>query len=198
MSTPEHALVLHDDGTDLHSTSPVCYRSTVAGRVPTPGTAVTLSLRLTFQNTTDQILLGAIGVKVQPLATCVTTMAEIRAFSAGVVPCLTVLGYYTPGDGGGGRFYWDAAATEVDNCGTIIVPDAKPTAGRWKRLVEGPLSVKWFGAKGDGITDDSPAIQRAVNVGPHIVFPPGTYICKHIRTYARSIVTVGDFNCWRK
>ena len=64
MKTPDQATVIHDDGTDLQSTSPVCYTSNVGGVVASPGTAVTLALRLDFQNTTDEIILGAVGVKL--------------------------------------------------------------------------------------------------------------------------------------
>lgn len=64
MSTPNQAIVHHDDPTDLKSTSPTCYSSKVGGYTPTA--AVTLELRLNFQNTTDQILLGAVGVKFEP------------------------------------------------------------------------------------------------------------------------------------
>lgn len=63
-----------------------------------------------------------------------------------------VLGYWSPGDGGGGNFYWDTNSSQNDNDGTII--SAGSPAGRWKRLYEGEIDVKWFGIKGDG-TDDT-------------------------------------------
>ena len=65
-------------------------------------------------------------------------------------PCVTVQGYDEPGDGGGGSFVWDPEL-EGENFGTIIKPDSvKPKdKGRWRRLFDDFLSVKWFGAKGD-------------------------------------------------
>ena len=87
-----------------------------------------------------------------------------------------VLGYYIKGDGGGGTFYWDATSTEADNGGTIIQATGIAT-GRWKRIFNGNVSVKWFGAKGDGIVNDTVAIQKCLaltNVGK-IIFPKGTY-----------------------
>ncbi len=38
------------------------------------------------------------------------------------------------------------------------------------------VNVKWFGAKGDGVTDDSDAIQEAVNTGKNVFVPAGTYL----------------------
>jgi hypothetical protein len=37
------------------------------------------------------------------------------------------------------------------------------------------VNVKSFGAKGDGITDDTAAIQKAYAAHPQVYFPPGTY-----------------------
>ena len=115
---------------------------------------------------------------------CVNSIADLRALSAGVFSCLTLLGYHAPGDGGGGEFYWDALSTEPDNGGTVIEPGSNPAAGRWKRLVDGPLSVKWFGAKGDGQANryDTAAIQATIksvnaNKGGTVFFPTGVYVC---------------------
>src|SRR5690554_1321004 len=44
-----------------------------------------------------------------------------------------------------------------------------------KRVYSGPIDVKWFGALGDGSTDDTVAIQAAIDFGS-IVFPSGTYM----------------------
>lgn len=123
---------------------------------------------------------------------CVETIAELRALEVQkiekgtAVPCVTVLGYHAPGDGVG-HFRWDASSTEAENGGTIIIPNSSPPAGRWKRLVEGPLSVRWFGARGDGVTNDREAIQDAINsarsVSSHpdgavIFFPEGRYVVR--------------------
>lgn len=48
-------------------------------------------------------------------------------------------------------------------------------------------SVKAFGALGDGVTDDTAAIQSAINSGLPIFFPPGTYVTSAsllVETYA--------------
>jgi Pectate lyase superfamily protein len=73
-----------------------------------------------------------------------------------------LLGYGAKGDGGGGDFYWDSASTATPNGGTIVQPSGGGT-GRWFRVYDGPLDVKWFGATGGGSTDDHTAIQAAAN-----------------------------------
>lgn len=90
-----------------------------------------------------------------------------------------VLGYYAAGDGGGGDFYWDNTSEQGNNDGTIITVPGK---GRWKRLVTaGCINVKWFGAKGDGVYNDTDAIHKAAKViednsGGTLLFPGGTYL----------------------
>ena len=57
----------------------------------------------------------------------------------------------------GGIFVWDDNSKDKDNDSTTIVPHdiihTDKEKGRWKRAYysgyEGPISVKWFGAKGD-------------------------------------------------
>ena len=49
----------------------------------------------------------------------------------------------------GAIFVWDVNADEDDDGGTILSPGSITPKGRWKRLFDDALSVKWFGAKGD-------------------------------------------------
>lgn len=88
-----------------------------------------------------------------------------------------VLGYTNPGDGGGGLYFLDAADTSsLDNGGTIIVAT---DGGVWKLISSSQVSVKVFGAIGDGASNDTDAIQRATYycslVKTPLVFPAGTY-----------------------
>lgn len=85
-----------------------------------------------------------------------------------------VEGYYSPGSGGGGFFWLNKNdTTSADNGGTIIVDAA---GRRWYRITNGqPYSVVDFGAKGDGTTDDLPAIQATLDQHKSCFFPSGTY-----------------------
>ncbi len=91
--------------------------------------------------------------------------------------CFMVLGYHTPGDGGGGVFYWDHTAADNDDGGTVLEPINHPGSGRWKRLFAGGVSVRWFGAKGDAITDDTLAIHAALSHATVVHIPRGVYRC---------------------
>jgi hypothetical protein len=73
-----------------------------------------------------------------------------------------VLGYYTPGDGGGGSFYWDAGSTAIPESGMIVASNSF-TTGRWMRLYSSPVNIRWFGAKSEVNFDNAPAIQAAIN-----------------------------------
>jgi len=75
----------------------------------------------------------------------------------------SVAGYYAVGDGGGGDFWFDGDSVVADNGGTVIAPTSG--SGRWLRVVEGSVSLKWFGARGNGSTNDTAAVQAAINSG---------------------------------
>lgn len=96
-----------------------------------------------------------------------TVITSLRA-NAGLYnkQVINVLGCHSVGDGGGGVFYWDSTSTATETIGTIVKPTAIDVSaqGRWKRIYEGALNVKWFGAKGDGTTDDSAAFHAAIAI----------------------------------
>ena len=72
---------------------------------------------------------------------------------------ITVAGYYAAGDKEAVTYVWNAASTATANGGTILAHDDGGT-GRFL-LEKETVSVKDFGAVGDGVTDDHAAIQAA-------------------------------------
>lgn len=85
--------------------------------------------------------------------------------------------YYVMDSGQEGYYYYDSLDTvSTDNTGTVVVSTLN---ARFKRIHDGVLNVRWFGAKGDGATDDTAAIQAAVDAGATIFIPPGEYHLSH-------------------
>ena len=87
----------------------------------------------------------------------VASIADLRALgTAGQANSpIYVEGYYSPNDGGGGLFIWVSGNSTADNGGTIINPTAHVGVGRWVRSYVAPVDALWFGAKGDGTTDNT-------------------------------------------
>jgi hypothetical protein len=110
----------------------------------------------------------------------VNSIAALRTVTPDASRVITTTGYYTSGDGGGGHFHGVTGAapgTYVDNGGTIIVPSGGNGSAAWLRQDIGVLSVRCFGAKGDGATDDAAAFQAALFSGSRlIVVPSGNYV----------------------
>ena len=74
----------------------------------------------------------------------------------------------------GGTFIYDSTQSAVNNGGTIF--------DGWVRQHEGAVNVKWFGAVGDGVTDDTASVYASLAVNTSILFPEieETYIVNDV------------------
>jgi hypothetical protein len=70
----------------------------------------------------------------QSLLMHVSTISELKSIGPGESPVVLVLGYNTPGDGGGGFFFWDPVSSLTENGGSVISPSPAVAVGRWRRV----------------------------------------------------------------
>jgi len=88
----------------------------------------------------------------------VSSVAQMKLMSTVANKVFQLLGYYTPGDGGGGLCYVKAGdTTTADNGGAVFVAT---DGGRIFRDRTKPLTLRQFGAR-DGM-ESAPAIRRAI------------------------------------
>ncbi len=72
-----------------------------------------------------------------------------------------VTGRTTENDGYGGLFFYQTNAVTTVDGGTIFKPAT--ANGRWVRQYSGALEAGWFGAIGNGVADDTAALQLAID-----------------------------------
>ncbi|TNJ67570.1 hypothetical protein FE784_04090 [Paenibacillus hemerocallicola] len=88
--------------------------------------------------------------------------------------------YFVVDPGKEGPFLYDPGDTDTaSNMGTIVVSSA---GHRFKRIFKEPINVTWFGATGDGVTDNTAAFTNALNAvranGGTVFVPKGTFLLK--------------------
>lgn len=118
-----------------------------------------------------------------------TNVAEmIAAPSIPSGALLTVLGYYTANDGGGGQFVYDATSTTTTNLGTSF---AYGTGRLLAILDQNQIDVRRFGAKPNDSLSDSTAFQSALDwrdtvsgKATKVVVGPGLYKVTGLRMTA--------------
>lgn len=128
----------------------------IADNVDLQSTEVTLSLAFTKKFDTVALMAAS-------------TTLEIGDF-------VITAGYTAQGDGGGNSYAIVTAGTGTDDGGSFIDLSTHQAKG----IFDGTVNVRQFGASGNGVTDDKPAIQAAIDVsqgvrGRAVYLPAGTY-----------------------
>lgn len=110
---------------------------------------------------------ASIDAALTNVQTNVASLADLKALSAtsGVV----VSQYRsTAGDGGGGVWAWRSGnqstnVTSDSRSGLWAAPDSDTTgaSGAWQRIYSGDVNARWFGAVGDGTTDNYAILNSA-------------------------------------
>ncbi|CAO4174128.1 glycosyl hydrolase family 28-related protein [Methylorubrum aminovorans] len=152
-----------------------------------------------------------------PGAAAARTLADLVGFAAGNTPTIATLralptaplvgnltvsvaGYYAAADGGGGTFAWSPTSTAADDGVVTIKPTAVSGAGRWQRVLAGPLSIRMAGARGDGVADDGPSIRAAYVAAAalgnrDLTCPSGTYRIASTINMTNGVVVSGGRDC---
>lgn len=123
------------------------------------------------------LLIAAGNVPVQTLRTEI----PYRSFGA-ETQAIRTLGHSSWGDGGENAIYVRGYDADLD-------PVQDATGAWWVLKPNGLVNVKWFGARGDGSTNDTAAFARAVkaaakypvnkpynNIASVVYMPPGWYV----------------------
>ena len=91
-------------------------------------------------------------------------------------------------EGRGGTFIYRSENALVNNGGTIF--------NGWCRQYSGAVNVKWFGAKVDGTTSSSNALNLAYNslpsTGGQIYFSKGKYLLDQTHIFSKPVLIIGE------
>lgn len=99
-------------------------------------------------------------------------------------------GYYKANDGGDGLYLIrKKTESDKDNGGSIIFLKNELVA---ELINEGNNSIRQFGAKGDGISDDTEAFANAIACGKTIYLPKGHYLIKKPLITNRDLCMYGE------
>lgn len=106
---------------------------------------------------------------------------------------VTTQGFRNPGDGGGGRFRWNAASTATPIPGFIVKNPAVST-GRWERDMTGPLNPVWAGADPTGALDNAALFNQIFNIpNTYWLLPSGTFrLSNTVVLTASNIIIAGQ------
>lgn len=163
------------------------FDSTGAPMVVLPSFDSATALAIDLLNASDP-LKGA--ARVGGTGRYVDTIAALRALPKAGTPRVFVCGYGKPGDGGGGTYWYDPSdTTSSDNGGTLIVAN---DGGRWKLTQAAPVTIRQFGAVGDGSANDANAILQAHTALISVHYPPGVYRCASRVALTGQVVMTGD------
>lgn len=129
-------------------------------------------------DTIDPFSVGIDYAQIPNNTATIATVAAIQAADLTGVSAVQTLGYTTAGDGGGALYRADTGDTSTADDGFLCI--VSNDGVRFKLVITGAIRVKWCGATGDGVTDDTAALTKFVaevdTNGHPVIFDQGTYL----------------------
>lgn len=127
------------------------------------------------------------------------TLAGLKAITGQSVGDIATMKWRTTaGDGAHGDFRWDSsnlsASVSADTqSGVYVAPDSDPTgaSGAWVRQYHGGVNVKWYGAIGNGVADDTAAFTSAAATSKPIDIPYGDFVLSTPVTISAAMIGSG-------
>ena len=186
----EYTQIVRDGGEFWRASASTTLPYTLTGAgVPEGGTLVSVGDAALRQELANALSAGEGALSVAGASVYVQTIAELRAIPIsalsngrlGKISTTKRAGDFTWQSG---DFSIEVANDEVTpgegDGGIYIAPSGDKTgaSGAWKRVItsEGVVHVAWYGAAGDGVTDDSPVVQHVADLGyPQVMLGRGDY-----------------------
>jgi hypothetical protein len=126
--------------------------------------------------------------KVALAVSSVESIADLVDIEPASAPLVAVRGYQASDDGGGGIFRWNPQGKEPADAGTIFRSN-KSGSGRWQRVFQEPGRPEWFGAKGNGTSDDTLPLNAVLKVSMEIALMPGRiYLVQSVAVPANRVI----------
>jgi hypothetical protein len=178
VKTTDYSVTINGDGTGSITTvaSQTGFTVTILGARP--------YARLTDFSTGGDFFADDVNDELDGILILIQQIRESTNRAVSISSTSTYPGSKTFPDPGAGEYLrWNVAGNALEtvsaapDAGTFTQSGTGAVARSWTAKVGETVSVKDFGAAGDGVTDDTVAIQTALNTGLDIDFVGGTYLC---------------------